>query len=477
MKNKKLIVLLLALVAVMAISFAGCAPTTYDVSYVGGIGATGTAPTAEKYEEGKELTLPANTFVKEGYTFAGWSDGAKVYEAGSKYTVGKVAVVFTATWTKIEDVVGVAYGLVHGQGYVGQATVSVNHKGVVTDATLDEACFPSQVVLSAEEQAKLDKNDYTTFAGKHGSTVGYKTVKFGTYTLVGDGVTYKSGDKTIVELFADEVAAKAYFEAVVAGDVKAVLVGNKTVVLTAEQLLKSKNGYGGTSFNWAKAVEATTQYVIDNGFDATIGGFEINKDGMYQDNNGISTGATWVDIADYYTILKEAHAEAVKAVVKTASYFGYDSANDTVIKTTVSVDAKGKVVEAYLTEVQMPKNVVAEKIEGLDASDYVDAEVPAFPHGPMAIKHFYKTVKFGAYTLTFDATTKNYKCGDKTIGELFADEAVATDYHKAVVTNSITVVLKSGSNKKIMSAQTLSKNQNGYWTVEGQENTQWKVNV
>ena len=37
-------------------------PTTYAITFVGGDGATGDAPTIENKEEGAKITLPANTF-------------------------------------------------------------------------------------------------------------------------------------------------------------------------------------------------------------------------------------------------------------------------------------------------------------------------------------------------------------------------------------------------------------------------------
>ncbi|MEG1706811.1 MAG: hypothetical protein RR086_02260 [Clostridia bacterium] len=213
------------------------------------------------------------------------------------------------------DKVGVAYGLVHGLGYVGQATITVDGEGKIKAATLDEACFPSQVVLSVEEQAKLDKDDYSNFAGKHGATVGYKTVKFGTYTLVGDGITYKSGAKTIVELFADEVAAKAYFEAAKAGEVKAITKAGE-VVLTAKQLLKSQNGYWGKpsekQLGWQANVDATCAYVVANGFanitkltlkDNSATNPKLENEWM---DGTISTGATWVDMLGYCKLLESA---------------------------------------------------------------------------------------------------------------------------------------------------------------------------
>ena len=74
-------------------------PTTYPVTFTGGDGATGTAPTQAATAAGGTFALPANTFTKAGYTFAGWNDGTTTYQAGDTYTMPDHNVTFTAQWT------------------------------------------------------------------------------------------------------------------------------------------------------------------------------------------------------------------------------------------------------------------------------------------------------------------------------------------------------------------------------------------
>lgn len=50
--------------------------------------------------EGDVLTLPENTYQKEGYVFKGWSDGTKTYAPGESYIVGSADVTLTAVWEK-----------------------------------------------------------------------------------------------------------------------------------------------------------------------------------------------------------------------------------------------------------------------------------------------------------------------------------------------------------------------------------------
>ena len=97
--------LLTTLVAILCVVFCvgvftACEKPTYTVTYVGGDGATGTAPTEANHFEGDVFKLAQNSFAKADYTFAGWSDGTKTYAAGADYTMPAANVTFTAQWTK-----------------------------------------------------------------------------------------------------------------------------------------------------------------------------------------------------------------------------------------------------------------------------------------------------------------------------------------------------------------------------------------
>ncbi len=75
---------------------------TYTVTFEGGSGATGNAPTltgGNTVADGSTIKLPNNTFKKEGWTFSKWSDGKNEYDEGDEYTVTG-DVIFTAQWSK-----------------------------------------------------------------------------------------------------------------------------------------------------------------------------------------------------------------------------------------------------------------------------------------------------------------------------------------------------------------------------------------
>lgn len=204
---------------------------------------------------------------------------------------------------------GEAYGLVHGGGYVGRATITV--KGdKVTDATLTEICFPTQV--------KKEDGSY------------YASVTYGEVTMTYDteASTYKVGTQTIKEFFATEDNCKAYYKAVVGGKVKA---DGAEGIMTKAALCKDDNNYWTCDKNedgtwnshpsapysadaysrWKWNRDATLKYVKENGVGNLL---KLTKPGKDADNkqiyNGtdpygnevaywmdgeVSTGATWND--------------------------------------------------------------------------------------------------------------------------------------------------------------------------------------
>lgn len=73
---------------------------TYTITFAGGEGATGTAPTKDPVPAGTKIELPDNTFTKEGWTFSKWSDGSSEYAEKAEYTMPAGNVTFTAQWTE-----------------------------------------------------------------------------------------------------------------------------------------------------------------------------------------------------------------------------------------------------------------------------------------------------------------------------------------------------------------------------------------
>jgi uncharacterized repeat protein (TIGR02543 family) len=66
---------------------------TYDVD-----GGSSPAPIQPIIGKGQVFIIASYEGNKAGHTFAGWSEGSNIYEAGYEYTVGDSDVVLTAVW-------------------------------------------------------------------------------------------------------------------------------------------------------------------------------------------------------------------------------------------------------------------------------------------------------------------------------------------------------------------------------------------
>lgn len=221
---------------------------------------------------------------------------------------------------------GTAFGLVHGAGYVGKATVTTTD-GEITGATLEEMCFPTQVKAPETVAADDKVGDY------------YKTVKYGEVTLTYDAEqgSYLVGTEKLVDYFQTEANCKAYFEAAAANNIAVVVGGaeDKTVMTNAA-LNKDENGYwtnvkdkeGNPYSRWKVNRDATVNYVKEHGVEGLSSLVkaeeavedEYGKSSTYwKDANGISTGATWSDMfkeeapANYKTYAQLLIAAADKA--------------------------------------------------------------------------------------------------------------------------------------------------------------------
>jgi len=119
-------------------------PTVLTISYSGGAGSTGSAPTTPvEVTYGSTFTTPANTYAKSGYTFAGWSDGTTSYLANATYpSTGFVTgnVSLTATWTAN------SYTIHRYDNYAGAETTGTCSKVTYTTGTAVDIslCTPTR---------------------------------------------------------------------------------------------------------------------------------------------------------------------------------------------------------------------------------------------------------------------------------------------------------------------------------------------
>ncbi len=84
-------------------------------------GGSSTLPTQSAVQDGLTFTV-ANTPVRFGYTFTGWSDGTSSYNQGATYTVGSSNITLTATWSA--DTLNVTWNSNGGSSVSGTTTVT-----------------------------------------------------------------------------------------------------------------------------------------------------------------------------------------------------------------------------------------------------------------------------------------------------------------------------------------------------------------
>ncbi len=70
----------------------------YTASFTGGENTSGKRPESVTKEAGTLITMPQNTYQKEGLFFVGWSDGENSYREGESYRMPYRDVEFIAVW-------------------------------------------------------------------------------------------------------------------------------------------------------------------------------------------------------------------------------------------------------------------------------------------------------------------------------------------------------------------------------------------
>jgi uncharacterized repeat protein (TIGR02543 family) len=115
--------------------YAKWSVNSQTITYAAGTGGGGTGPTTPlSVNYGATFTTPANTFSRNGYNFAGWSDGTNTYAAGATYPLsGTISanVTLTATWTVNSQTITYAAGT-GGGGSAPTTPLAVNFGATFT---------------------------------------------------------------------------------------------------------------------------------------------------------------------------------------------------------------------------------------------------------------------------------------------------------------------------------------------------------
>lgn len=160
----------------------------FVVKYEAG-GATGALPANEEYKTTKRITLPSCNLTKDGFTFAGWSDGTNKYMPGDLYLVS-TSITFVATWTEV--IPSTQYIVTFdANGGIGQVPASQSYESE-TSITLPSSS------LTKDGFAFSGWNDGTSTYKAGATYVVNKSVTFiavwSTVPTKGPKITYKPGD-------------------------------------------------------------------------------------------------------------------------------------------------------------------------------------------------------------------------------------------------------------------------------------------
>ncbi len=157
--------------------------TLSKATFTGGNDATGTAPADIELVSNNSFALPANTFEKVGYRFAGWSDGTTTYPAGDTFTFGSTDVEFTAQWVKTYTVT-FENGDASATGTM--ATVTQDENSIFTVPECDFAVGGMAFTSWSDGTTTYQPNDTFTLTGNVTLTANWlasKTIFFSAGTV------------------------------------------------------------------------------------------------------------------------------------------------------------------------------------------------------------------------------------------------------------------------------------------------------
>lgn len=137
----------------------------YEVTYdKGGEDVVGKVPMQkEPLKEGEEMILPANPFVKTGYSFVGWkaSTDGELYAEGETYIMVTSDVTFTAQWEKVGYTVAFESGLPEDAEITGTVpesqTLYMGDEFTLPDVSISVSGydFVSYIITDEEQLDKL----------------------------------------------------------------------------------------------------------------------------------------------------------------------------------------------------------------------------------------------------------------------------------------------------------------------------------
>ena len=176
---------------------------TYYINFENAEGAIGIVPGEIAITAGESWTIPANlTLYKEGYTFAGWSDGVNTYAPGDEFfpsAHGTLQAVYTANSVSIADASTINVKWYFGEsngapsvtwnGAAGYLLAKGEVDGELIDLKLDIDATSGKFQNSGrgDQWAQVNANTVFTFPSKEGAVVNVETYSGNETYVLGDG--------------------------------------------------------------------------------------------------------------------------------------------------------------------------------------------------------------------------------------------------------------------------------------------------
>ena len=179
--------------------------TICTVKFSGGTGASGSRPKSLKGITGTLVTLPENSYEKDGFEFVGWTDGKNTYPEGSQYRIPYTDVTLTAVWNEIPVVQYTIVSSVEEGGKISPSGETLVNEGESQEYTItaEEGYILADVQVDGESVGAV-----TSYI--------FEEVK---------------GDHTIKALFRKEAVVKV--ESIVLDQTKVTLEKTQTITLNA----------------------------------------------------------------------------------------------------------------------------------------------------------------------------------------------------------------------------------------------------
>ena len=184
---------------------------TYYINFENAEGAIGTVPGEIAVTAGESWTIPANlTLYKEGYTFAGWSDGVNTYAPGDEFfpnAHGTLQAVYTPNSVSIADASAINVKWYFGEsngapsvtwnGAAGYLLAKGEVDGQMIDLKLDIDATSGKFDNAGrgDKWAQVNANTVFTFPSKEGAVVDVETYSGNaTYDLGNGTLTCNAND-------------------------------------------------------------------------------------------------------------------------------------------------------------------------------------------------------------------------------------------------------------------------------------------